>query len=189
MFQLQANGWLPFGSDFDGIGNARGADTKWHFEGVSVPKEPNTGRRLVIKLFLANNLHATLKAHIELSNLMEQIRSFSNPRQTSSGFQIASIAKCSRKKVFLNATPLIAFENKAGCDADRDKNGKPSRSDVDGVSNAAMGEYEQTLRKKETEDDKIQHRSLAGGMRTDGGSTSLHFDVAERAGEEEQSKA
>jgi hypothetical protein len=53
----------------------------------------------------------------------------------------------------LNATPLIAFANKAGYDADRDKNGKPSRSDVDGVSNAAMGEYEQTLQKKETEDD------------------------------------
>ena len=40
-----------------------------------------------------------------------------------------------------------------------------------------MGEYEQTLRKKETEDDKIQHRSLAGGMHTDGGSTSLQGKV------------
>jgi hypothetical protein len=81
------------------------------------------------------------------------------------------------EKVFLNATPLIAFENKAGCDADRDKNGKPSRSDVDGVSNAAMGEYEQTLQKKETEDDRIQHRSLDGGMHTDGGSTLLKGKV------------
>ena len=98
MFQLQANGWLPLGSDFDGIGNARDADTKWHFEGEYVPKEPNTGRGPVIKLFLASNLHATLKAHIELSNWMEQIYSFSNPSQTSSGFQIAPIAKCSRKR-------------------------------------------------------------------------------------------
>ena len=77
----------------------------------------------------------------------------------------------------MDALPLRAFANKAGCDAERDKNGTPSRSDVDGVSNAAMGEYEQTLRKKETEDDKIQHRSLAGGMHTAGGSTSLQGKV------------
>jgi hypothetical protein len=68
MFQLQANGCFPFGSGFDGIGNAFGRNNEGHFEGVSVPEESNTRRRHVPKRFLANNLHATLKAHIELSN-------------------------------------------------------------------------------------------------------------------------
>jgi hypothetical protein len=40
----------------------------------------------------ANNLHATVKAPLELSNWTEQMRFSSNPNQTSFGFQIAPIA-------------------------------------------------------------------------------------------------
>jgi len=69
------------------------------------------------------------------------MRPFSNPNQTSSSFQIAPIVKCSRKKkVSLDATTVTALAKKAGYDAERDKNRKPSTTDVDSVSNAAIGE-------------------------------------------------
>jgi len=136
-----------------------------------------------------NNLPATVKAPLELSNWTEQIRSFSNPNQTSSGFQIAPIAKCNRKRVFSDATTLRALAKQAGYDAERDKNGKPSRTDVDSVSNAAIGEYEQSLQKEKIEDDKIKQCSFSGCMHTDGVSMSLHTDVVDSEDEEEQTKS
>jgi GTP cyclohydrolase III len=63
------------------------------------------------------------------------------------------------------------------------------KTNVDCVSNAASGEYQQGLQKEESEDDKFKQRSFDSGMHTDDVSMSLHFDVVESGDEEEQSKS
>jgi len=89
------------------------------------------------------------------------MRLFSNPNKTSSGFQILPTGKCNRKKFFLDATALTASSKKAGYDAERGKNRKPVRADVDCVSNAAMGSTIKIFRRKKL---KTTESSSAASM-------------------------
>ena len=94
-----------------------------------------------------------------------------------------------RAAASLQAPTTRASPHSHGYDAERDKNGKPSRTDVDSVSDAAIGEYEQSLQKEKIEDDKIKQCSFSGCMHTDGVSMSLHTDVVDSEDEEEQTKS
>jgi hypothetical protein len=91
---------------------------------------------------------------------------FSNPNKTSSGFPILPTGKCNRKKFFLDATALTASSKKAGYDAERGKNRKPVRADVDCVSNAAMGSTIKIFRRKKLKTRESETRAVAPAARS-----------------------
>ena len=94
------------------------------------------------------------------------MRLFSNPNKTSSGFPILPTGKCNRKKFFLDATALTASSKKAGYDAERGKNRKPVRADVDCVSNAAMGSTIKIFRRKKLKTTESETSAVASAARS-----------------------
>ena len=82
-------------------------------------------RRIVTTQFLKENSKAALKVRIDLNNWVESM----HPKDRKSGFALPPVAKCARKKVFLDGTTLASLAKAADFEVPRDAQSKLKTTD------------------------------------------------------------